>query len=122
MIVNGTTAAIGNPPFTPVYNGWLDCWSYLPRHRLHKRTDNFFSRPYTGPVEVDLKGDLKPIGVYFGPTVYPRDGQQVPWLLTEYYKALASNSPAYKVNFDMRNPVVNENRFVLPTFHKMHSF
>jgi len=59
MSVNGSSLALGQPPITPLYYSWTDCYKHLARTNEIKRGAGMFLRYYHGPIILQ-KGSAVP--------------------------------------------------------------
>ena len=70
MIVNNTGLAIGQPPYTRIYENWLDAYATLKAEKQIKRGSSLVGRAYTGPT-IMVDGRVRPHGFKFGPVHTP---------------------------------------------------
>lgn len=60
MAVSGSNLTAGRPPYMPIYNSWLDCWSDLSRRNQLKRGSSLLIRYYVGP-QIVIGGRVVPV-------------------------------------------------------------
>lgn len=61
MAVNNSGLYAGNPPITPIYTDWVDCWNRLSKENQLKRGSSVFWRTYKGPSIVNRAGIIMPV-------------------------------------------------------------